>query len=143
MDTHRAPLPLAVLVAALLLLSGCGDPTADAVAEADPSELPDWVERLSPLPGQEVESNVGVQVEHLVSAPDEGLRLRIDGVDVTSYSEEGRGLLVYDPGRSQAPQPVELDPGEHTAELERVAVDPQTDEVEETIETFTWTFSFL
>jgi len=140
MDLRRLP-SLFVAVCAALLLAACGSETADA--EAEPAALPDWVERLSPLPGEEVETNVGIQVEHLVSAPDEGLRLRIDGVDVTSYSDEGRGLLVYDPGRSQAPQPVELGPGEHTAELERVAVDEASGEIEETLDTFTWTFEFL
>lgn len=140
METRPHTTLFTAVVTALLLLTACRDGdagAADAVASAD---LPDWVERVYPAPGQDLATNPDVQVEHALSAPDEGLRLTIDGVDVTSYAEEGRGLLVYDPDRSAAPQPVELDPGEHTAQVERLVLDPASGEIDEVLGTFEWSF---
>lgn len=131
---------LAAAITALLLLAACAEDDAGASASAGSTDLPEWVERVYPAPGQDLATNPDVQVEHDLSAPDEGIRLSIDGVDVTAYADEGRGLLVYDPDRSPAPQPVELDPGEHTAQVERLAVDPASGEIEEVLGTFEWSF---
>lgn len=114
-----------------------------ADADAESVALPEWLDRVYPEPGQEVSVTADVQVEHLLSEPDEGIRLLLDGTDVTSYAEEGRGLLVYDPDRSTAPQVVELGPGQHSATAERVRLDPATGAIEDTVDTFSWDFSIL
>jgi hypothetical protein len=139
--TRRALLPL--LSAVLLTLSAACNPTgADAAGDEQvAAALPDWVTRVYPEPGQASAPVRDVQVEHLASEPDEGIRLSIDGTDVTAYAQEGRGLLVYDPDRDDSGQPVDLSPGPHTATVELLRLDPETGWIEETVDTFQWEFT--
>lgn len=136
-------LPLMGLLTALALLAGaCAQ--RDEARVPDPAgvvALPEWVSRVYPEPGAQVAGAANVQVEHALSEPDEGIRLSVDGTDVTIYAQEGRGLLSYDPDREPTTPPVELDPGDHRATVERLALDPQTGEIEDTVETFTWDFT--
>ncbi|HWB72311.1 MAG TPA: hypothetical protein VG452_08830 [Egibacteraceae bacterium] len=158
---------VAVLVA---LMSACRSDVSDE-AGGDTvvgggevtAELPPWLERIYPAEDQVVTVTRDVQVDHNLVEPDQGIRLLIDGVDVTTYSLEGRGELVYDPDRpippadppvgaredpaeqaaSEAPiagGPVDLSPGSHSATVQRVRVDPETGFIEETLDEFTWDF---
>lgn len=149
---------LALMLASLLLLVGCtGDPE-----ESDPSamsdvELPGWVTEVSPLPGAEAAPTDIIEVQHEQRGDLSGVRILIDGVDVTAVAvpREGSntqdpigesreepydagGLLTYDPNTEVAP--VEIQPGEHTVTLEQVR-QPEEGADFEVLDTFEWTFT--
>ena len=160
-------LRIILLVAVSLLTSACGDTTEEAAEDTEAGEtagLPPWLDRIYPADSQVVTATRDVQVDHNVVEPDESIRLLIDGVDVTTYSVEGRGELVYDPDRpipraeagagsredpaeeatNEAPladSPADLSPGPHTATVQRLRVDPETGSIEETLDEFTWDFT--
>jgi|SRR5665811_1395776 len=132
-----------IVTGALLLVALATACVGDPATSAESSEaLPEWLERVYPPPGAELASNAEIQVEHNLTAPDEQIRLSIDGTDVTVYSDLDNAELVYDmeDGRS----PVEVDPGTHTATVARTRVpedfDIETDEVE-LLDTFQWEFT--
>lgn len=165
----RAPVPLAILVC-LALLAGCGgaggseqesaDTTTDQQAERMPAELgggqgpktkdaweekvrgeqPKWVENVFPPPGSEAASVNKVEITHTAVGVREGVRLVIDGVDVTAFSEPGRGRLTYEPADPRAP--VEFGPGLHRATAVRIKLD-EAGEPHEVVDRFGWTFTVL
>lgn len=163
MNTERAgttsgtPSRLLVLLAALaLLLPACFGDGADeiqAVAEGDDAtvaDYPEWIEKVYPPPDSETSVTRAVQVNHGVVEADREVRLVIDGTDVTTYAvETSPGLLEYD--MDQASSPVELQPGEHTAVVELLRVTPGASEgvdsydedVRDTIDSYSWTFTIL
>lgn len=159
-----------VVGACLALVAGCGgargspqgsadDTTADQQAEQMPAEQgggrgperdaweqevrgeqPEWVENVFPPPGSEAASVNKVEITHTAVAEKEGVRLVIDGVDVTAFSEPGRGRLTYEPADPRAP--VELGPGLHRATAVRVELD-EMGEPHEVVDRFGWTFTVL
>ncbi len=148
MRSSTAPRRLLTACAAVALLAtGCFGDGADAIkaeAEADAEvdrDLPEWLVRVFPAPGQETTATRAIQVRHNAVAPDEGIRLILDGVDVTTYATNGRGLLEYDV--DQTASPVELKPGMHRAALEYLRVSPESEfdpEQREVLDTYTWEF---
>lgn len=137
------------LVALALVATAC-DGDAEIVPRDDPddvaandqpavgvADLPDWLDRIYPEPGAETTATQAVQVIHNARGPEDGVRLYIDGVDVTTYSVQGRGQLVYDP--DQEASPVRLEPGEHTAVVELVRL-PEPGAQHELVDRFEWEF---
>lgn len=146
------------MLASLLVLVGC----TDGPEESEPSamtdvELPGWVTSVSPLPGAEAAPTDIIEVQHEQRGDLSGVRILIDGVDVTAnavpregsntrepFGEndenayDGAGLLAYDPNTELAP--VEIDPGEHTVTLEQVR-QPEEGADLEVLDTFDWTFT--
>lgn len=157
-------------LASLALLAGCGgaggaeqgsrDTTADQQAEQMPAEQggrqdpqakdaweetvrgdqPKWVENVFPPPGSEAASINKVEISHTAVGVREGVRLVIDGVDVTAFSEPARGRLAYEPADPRAP--VEFGPGLHRATAVRVKLD-EAGEPHEVVDRFGWTFTAL
>lgn len=124
------------LLALAVAVAGCGD---DGTGRDEPAALPDWVENVHPVPGTQTTATQQVQVTHSVVANDEGVRLVVDGTDVTVHASETRpGRLAYDPNRSRAP--VELDPGTHEAAVQRVRLD-EFGEQHEVLDSFAWEFT--
>lgn len=139
----RRALPLVGLLVGALVLAvlatACAQDPATTVAD---DELPQWVSRVYPPPGAEVATNAEIQVEHNLTAPDEQIRLSVDGTDVTVYSDLDNAELVYD--MEDPRSPVVLDPGTHTATIERTRVpedfDIGVDQVE-VLGVFEWEFT--
>ena len=148
----------AVVAILLIVLAGCADGPegTQGVAEAD-VELPDWLDSVSPLPGAEAAPTDIIEVQHDLQGEFEGVRMFINGTDVTASalpnegtnteqpfgpndenSFEGEGLLAYDPNTDL--MPVEIDPGEHTVRLERVRL-PEPGAQLEVLDTFEWSFT--
>lgn len=132
-----------LLVVFAVLVAACAEDPGATAAPTEPAALPDWLRRVYPAPGQELTVTQDVQVQHNVTGPEEGIRLWIDGVDVTTYALEGRGELVYDPDREPAEPPVLLDPGRHQATAQRVRLDAETGQIEEVLQEYTWSFTVL
>lgn len=137
------------------MLSACGgeeDQSSDGdqgepVAVAD---APDWIEKIYPPPGSESAVTQAVQVIHTAIQADRQVRLHIDGTDVTTYAlGSDPGHLVYD--IDDAAAPVELAPGEHTAEVQLMRRTPGSGEgtesydpdVHEVIESYSWEFTIF
>lgn len=140
----RRRLALALAVVSLLL-TGCFGDGADLVkrqaAGASEQALPEWLNKVYPADGSETTATRAIEVRHNVVSPQERLRLVVDGVDVTTYAREGRGLLVYD--ADQANTPVELSPGTHRATLEYIRVPEDVTEPppeHDVLGTYNWTF---
>lgn len=149
---------LAILAAALLLLAGCTDGPEESEPEAAADvELPGWVDSVSPLPGAEAAPTDIIEVQHDQRGDLAGVRIFIDGVDVTasavqlegSNSQEpigelpenaydAGGLLTYDPNTELAPVPI--DPGEHTVRLEQVRQSEEGADLE-VLDSFEWSFT--
>ena len=149
---------LAVASILLLLLTGCTREPEGAEPETRADvELPEWLDEISPLPGAEAAPTDIIEVHHDLRGEFEGVRMLINGVDVTAaavpnegtnvqqpFGEhdentfEGEGLLSYDPNTDLAPVPIE--PGQQTVTLERVRVPEQGAEME-VLDTFEWTFT--
>ncbi len=147
----------AVLAMSLLvLLSGC-TPEDDATAPVQDVELPEWIDSVSPFPGAEAAPTDIIVVQHNERAEFRGVRIIIDGTDVTSYAVidqqdppvgdidnadnqqfDAEGLLTYDPNSEQVP--VTIDPGEHTVTLEQVRI-PEEGAQMEVLDTFEWSFT--
>lgn len=101
--------------------------------------LPDWIERVHPDPGAEASGTPQIQVVHGAVGVREGVRLLVDGTDVTEYVTTTRpGVLAYDPNHPRAP--VELDPGTHQASALRVRLD-EFGEQHEVLDRFEWQFT--
>ncbi len=147
---------LVLATSLLVLLSGC-TPEDDATAPVQDVELPEWIDSVSPVPGAEAAPTDIIEVHHNERAEFRGVRIIIDGTDVTSYAVinkqdrtvgeidnaddqqfDGEGLLTYDPNSQQVP--VTIDPGEHTVRLEQVRI-PQEGAQMEVLDTFEWSFS--
>lgn len=142
-----------IVMAAAFALPACGD---DQGAEGDQGEpvavpdAPEWLEKIYPPPDSEISSNQAVQIVHTAIQADRQVRLNIDGTDVTTYAlDSDPGLLVYDIDDVAAP--VQLSPGEHTAEVQLVRRTPGSGEgtesydpdVHEVIESYSWEFTIL
>ncbi|MDP9406179.1 MAG: hypothetical protein M3O86_06200 [Actinomycetota bacterium] len=113
---------------------------AQADAEVD-RDLPEWLMRAFPAPGQETTAIRAIQVRHNAVSPDEGIRPILDGVDVTTYATSGRGRLEYDV--DQAASPVDLKPGMHRAALNYLRVSPESEldpAQREVLDAYTWEF---
>jgi hypothetical protein len=145
MTEHSTRYVSPVLVGLLLVvaLGGCARATDEAVTGENDVSIssqppPEWVSKIFPEPGANTTATRALEVRHDANGPQEGVRLLLDGVDVTTYSEEGRGLLVYDPDAEAAP--VELEPGRHSATLQLVRL-PEAGEQHEVIDTYEWEFT--
>lgn len=128
---------LALLVA--VLASACTDPaTVDTTAASQPttaSQPPSWIEDVIPEPGAISAVPDAVEIDHNIVTTDEELRLIVDGIDVTAYAEFDAGKLRYESGAG----PVELSPGDHTAEVQRVVL-PADQTKYEVLDSYTWNF---
>lgn len=144
----RRAVVMVLMLAAVGWVGGCADDdAADSTRAGDPTgagaedptfDLPEWIRGVHPDPGAEASPTPQVQVLHGEVGVREGVRLSVDGVDVTPYTVEVRpGVLTYDPNRSTAP--VELDPGRHRAMAERVRLD-KFGEQHDVIDRFEWEF---
>lgn len=140
----------------VLVLSACatddkeGEPDVaqgEALAVAD---TPEWIEKIYPPPGSEVSVTQAVQVVHTAIEADRQVRLSINGTDVTTYALGSEpGLLVYEMDDPNAP--VQLRPGDHTAEVRLMRRTPGEGEgsesydpdVHEAIDTYSWNFTVL
>ena len=149
---------LVLMLASLLLLVGCSpDPEESDPSAMNDVELPEWVTTVSPLPGAEAAPTDIIEVQHEQRGDLAGVRIFIDGVDVTAVAvpREGSntqqpigesreepyaagGLLTYDPNTELAP--VQIQPGEHTVRLEQVR-QPEEGADLEVLDTFEWTFT--
>lgn len=136
-------LALFVLSALGALLAGCGDGDEAAFPSAPPT--PSWIVGVEPRPGAESSTFRRVEVKHEVLTDGENVRLFIDGTDVTAYAEFGReetvggpGLLVYD--FEQARHFAPLEPGPHTAKVERVRL-PGLGEQLRVLDSYSWSFT--
>ncbi len=81
-----------------------------------------------------------VEVRHKVYGRHQGVRLVIDGVDVTRSSTLTRGRLHFDPDR--APIAVELDSGVHRAVVRRVEL-PRVGQKHRVVDSYEWSFTVL
>lgn len=156
----HAALPVRRVVVVVLMLAaaawvgGCGQDDAGDAEEAGAAEeageptdsgaidesldLPEWIQGVHPDPGAEASPTPQVQVIHGAVGVGEGVRLIVNGVDVTAHTAEARpGVLAYDPNRPRAP--VEIDPGPNTASAERVRLD-EFGEQPEVLDRFEWEF---
>lgn len=144
-----------ILVFALV---GCTQgPEEGEAAGTLETDLPEWLDSVSPLPGAEAAPTDIIEVQHNQTAERTGVRMLIDGTDVTASALpnegtqteqpfgqndentfEGEGLLTYDPNTEL--KPVEIDPGEHTVTLEQVR-QPEPEADLEVVDTFEWTFT--
>lgn len=135
---------LALLLAlGLAALAGCGDDELEAASEAP--ALPEWIVSVEPRPSSESSNFRRVEVNHDVMTDGESVRLFIDGTDVTSYADFGREETLGGPGRlvydfEQARDFVPLDPGPHTARVERVRL-PDPGQQHEVLDTYSWSFT--
>jgi hypothetical protein len=125
------------------LITGCGDGDELTVPSAPP--IPSWIVSVEPRPDAESATFRRVEVKHEVLTDGENVRLFIDGTDVTAYAEFGRedtvggpGLLVYD--FEQARDFVPLEPGPHTAKVERVRL-PGPGEQLTVLDSYSWSFT--
>lgn len=120
------------VVLALLALAGCATtPAADDGSDS----MPSWIETVFPEPGAVVTAADAVEVDHNLTATDNDIRLLIDGVDVTTYAAFDAAKLRYESGVG----PVELDDGDHTAEVQRVVLSDDESQFE-VIDSFSWEF---
>lgn len=131
--------PLAVVLLALVP-AGCGEQTPEAETQPAVVEKPEWLVRVYPPPGSEGSAAATVQVRHELPGAKGNLRLMIDGVDVTAYSDVEPGRLTYDP--ELAPEVVELTPGQHTARVERVSL-PREGAKHRVLDFYQWRFTLL
>jgi hypothetical protein len=95
---------LALVVALGLMGVACAGQQRGAVATAsdagpDHKDLPSWIVSVYPGPGRSMASVSVVEVVHRVSGPRRGVRLLVDGVDVTATSKLSSGRLQYNPRR--------------------------------------------
>lgn len=129
-----------LLLLAMLALAGCAQRgvTTEAAGSGEPTELPDWLTTVHPDPGSVASPTPQVQATHGVVGALEGVRLFVDGVDVTQYADAKRGVIAYDPNRPQTP--VELTPGVHEAAVRRVRLDEFGD-THEVLDGFEWRFT--
>lgn len=139
---HRLSVLLALAVVGAAL-TGCGDGDELTVPTAPPR--PSWIVSVEPRPNAESATFRRVEVKHEVLDDGENVRLFIDGTDVTAYAEFGRedniggpGLLVYD--FEQARDFVPLEPGPHTAKVERVRL-PNLGEPHKVMDSYSWSFT--
>lgn len=149
---------MAIALAASLVVTlvACGDDDESQQAPdptATPDDLPDWIESVYPVPGAQSAADMLIELRFEPGMePQRTVRLVLDGVDVTAYSEltgdaTGPGdlvltptVLVYEPTASdEAIAP--LDPGDHTATAELVEV--TFGEPSDVIDDYTWSFSVL
>ena len=120
-----------LMCSCLLLVVACGG-NEDDQAGAGP---PPWVDSVYPEPGASATGVSAVEVRHTITDPELNIRLVIDGVDVTTYSDFSGGVLRYDAELG----PVRLEPGPHEAEVQRVRL--PADEVDyEVIDSYSWEF---
>lgn len=147
----RRVVVVVLVLAAAAWLGGCGQDDAEdagAAGEAGDAtdtgaideslDLPDWITGVHPDPGAEASPTPQVQVIHGEVGVGEGVRLIVNGTDVTAHTVEARpGVLAYDPNRS--PAPVEIAPGPNSAAAERVRLD-EFGEQHEVLDRFEWEF---
>ena len=155
-----------VLPILLLALAACSPDTENAALPRN-IDYPAWLLSVSPIPGAEAAPTDIIEVQHTLIGEFEGVRILIDGIDVTAdalpnegtqgvggpvmendqnpvgrddeNTAEGEGLLAYDPNTEVAP--VQIQPGEHTVVLQKVR-QPIPEESDLVVEdTFEWTFT--
>lgn len=138
--THPRVAVVALLLVGLVGIGGCAgtDSTDEAAPVDDGAEVPDWIDSVHPEPGAETVATAQVQVVHGVAGEREGVRLLVDGTDVTEYAGPRPGVLAYDPNVSQAP--LALEPGTHEATALRVSLD-EFGEQHEVLDRFEWEFT--
>lgn len=132
-----------VSLVAVAALSACAQQTdIEDLPTEEGAELPAWVERVQPAPNSTSSGVSIVEVSHRVRGNQEGVRLLIDGIDVTTYADISRGLIHYDPSGTLDGQkaPVQLDSGTHEAVLQRVEL-PSFGEQHEVVDEFRWEFT--
>lgn len=130
---------MVLMLAAVVWLTGCApDEQADVATSPAAAELPDWIERVHPAPGSDSSAAPQVQVAHGAVGVREGVRLMVNGTDVTEYSGPRPGVLAYDPNRP--PAPVELDPGTHQATALRVRLN-RIGKPHEVLDSVRWEFA--
>ncbi len=103
-------------------------------------ELPSWLLSVYPEPGAQMTSVSLVEVRHRVHGREQGVRLIVDGRDVTSSAETGRGRLHFDPDGPRSP--FDLGSGRHTAEVRRVEI-PDLGASHRVTDAFEWSFTVL
>jgi hypothetical protein len=150
----------------LLVLAGCTDDAEGGATAESSVELPGWLETVSPVPGAEAAPTDIIEVQHTMTGEFEGVRILIDGTDVTAdalpnegtqgvgagdaddqnpvgeddaNTAEGEGLLAYDPNTEVAP--VQIDPGAHTVTLQQVRQPEEGEGDLEVLDTFEYTFT--
>ncbi|MEX2619118.1 MAG: hypothetical protein WD250_02755 [Egibacteraceae bacterium] len=139
---------MVLMLVAAAWMGGCGqDDAGEAGAAGDETDsgaidesldLPEWIAGVHPDPGAEASPTPQVQVIHGEVGVGEGVRLIVNGTDVTAHTVEARpGVLTYDPNRPSAL--IELSPGQHTATAERVRLD-EFGEQHEVLDRFEWEF---
>jgi hypothetical protein len=125
-----------LLTAALLLIVACEDTEANGTEADDRAEMPSWVESVYPEPGSTAAVPDAVEVDHtLTESTDIDIRLVVDGTDVTTYATFEAGKLRYESGRG----PVTLTAGDHTAEIQQVALPVEGAEYT-VVDSFEWEF---
>lgn len=130
---------MVLMLVAAAGMGGCsGDDEPGAGAAEEPVDLPDWIEGVHPDPGASASPTPEVQVLHGVVGAREGVRLLVDGTDVTQYAGDRPGVLSYDPDAPRAP--VDLGPGTHQASAVRVLLDEFGDQ-HEVLDQFEWRFT--
>lgn len=143
------PTLLAALLALTGLFAACGGDDDTGAGAEEQEALPTWIVSVRPEPGAENSTLRLVQVQHQVQPGGQNVRLKVDGVDVTSYAEfgseervTGPGHILFDPlnDPQAANAPVDLRPGEHTATVELVELE-EVGGPERVVDSFTWNFS--
>lgn len=113
----------------LLVLTACSDADADAAA------FPEWIEAVYPQPDATLAVPDAIEVDHRLEEPETEVRLLVDGVDVTTYSNFEGAKIRYEPGFG----PVDLGGGDHTAEVQRVSLPVDGTEYV-VVDSYSWEF---
>lgn len=139
----RTPAVFGLILLLATLLAACGEDEGDLAATVPPP--PSWIVSVEPEPGERSATFRRVEVNHTVTSDGEGVRLSIDGTDVTSYADFGRpdtaggpGRLVYD--FEQARDFLPLEPGEHTATVSHVRLTGIGSQ-HEVLDSYSWSFT--
>ena len=117
-----------------LVVAACSGGTTDG--PVDDTELPTWIDVVTPEPGADATPAQTVSVEFRVTDTDHEVRLLIDGVDVTAGAIASPGLLTYTIDDTGI---ITIGPGDHTAEVQLVTTRAAgIDGV--VIDSYEWTF---
>lgn len=134
MSSRSRLLTILVAMTVAVALAGCSSSQSET-SSLPTTSVPTWVERVYPAPNSTTAVPDSVEVRHTLQAPDDNVRLLVDGVDVTTYATFDAGKLRYESGAG----PVVLTPGEHTATVERVT-QPVNGSQFRVLDSYTWSF---